>query len=187
MSSHPQHPRIHLASRSTRRRELLTQIGVQFDAIIFRNPPRDDQELDETPQVSEDPVGYVTRVALAKAEYGRRIVNWRKLLPQAVLAADTTVELAGEIIGKPNDYDDAMRILRQLSGHTHRVLTTVAIDFEGRLETSLSISKYVFVHSTKLRFAVMSLVENPWTKLALMAFKGTPECLSSIYPAATQA
>lgn len=144
MSSHPQHPRIHLASRSTRRRELLTQIGVQFDAIIFRNPPRDDQELDETPQVSEDPVGYVTRVALAKAEYGRRIVNWRKLLPQAVLAADTTVELAGEIIGKPNDYDDAMRILRQLSGHTHRVLTTVAIDFEGRLETSLSISEVRF-------------------------------------------
>lgn len=144
MPTTPQHPRIHLASRSSRRRELLTQIGVQFDTIVFRDPPRDDKELDETPHPGERPIDYVLRLAHAKAEFGRRIVTWRKLLRQPVLAADTTVELSGEIIGKPADYDDAMRILRRLSGNMHRVLSAVAVDFEGQLESLLSISEVHF-------------------------------------------
>jgi septum formation protein len=64
---------------------------------------------------------YVERVARNKASLGWRIVNWRGLLLQPVLAADTTIELAGELIGKPLDVDDAQRILRRLSGQTHRV------------------------------------------------------------------
>jgi len=137
-------PRIHLASRSPRRRELLTQIGVQFDTIVFRNPPRDDKELDETPLPGEAALAYVERVARAKAEHGWRIVGWRRFLPQPVLAADTTLELAGEIIGKPLDADDAQRILRRLSGQTHRVLTAVAVAYEGRIETLTSDSEVTF-------------------------------------------
>ena len=137
-------PRIHLASRSPRRRELLTQIGIPFDTIVFRNPPRADLELDETPHDSEAPIDYVDRVARAKAGHGWRIVGWRKLLPQPVLAADTTLEFAGEIIGKPLDANDAHAILRRLSGHTHRVLSAVAIAFEGRVESMLSISEVRF-------------------------------------------
>lgn len=137
-------PRLHLASRSPRRRELLTQIGVAFDTIVFRNPPRDDKAIDETPHAGEDPIAYVERVARAKAEHGWRIVDWRKLLPQPVLAADTTLEFGGEIIGKPVDSDDAERILRRLSGNTHRVLTAVAVSFDGRIESSLSISEVRF-------------------------------------------
>ena len=56
-------PRLYLASRSPRRRELLTQIGVQFDTIVFRDPPREDKELDETPLAGESAVAYVERVA----------------------------------------------------------------------------------------------------------------------------
>jgi len=137
-------PRLHLASRSPRRRELLTQIGVAFDTIVFRNPPRDDKALDETPQAGEDPVAYVERVARAKAEHGWRTVDWRKLLQQPVLAADTTLEFDGAIIGKPVDGDDAERILHQLSGKTHRVLTAVAVAFDGRIEAVLSISEVRF-------------------------------------------
>ncbi len=137
-------PRIHLASRSPRRRELLTQIGIPFDTIVFRNPPRADLELDETPHDSEAPIDYVDRVARAKAGHGWRIVGWRKLLPQPVLAADTTLEFEGEIIGKPLDANDAHDILRRLSGHTHRVLSAVAIAFEGRVESLLSISEVRF-------------------------------------------
>ena len=144
MQINQQNPRLHLASRSPRRRELLTQIGVHFDTIVFRNPPRDDKELDETPHRGEDPIAYVERVARAKAEHGWRIVDWRKLLPQPVLAADTTLEFDGEIIGKPFDSDDAERILRSLSGQTHRVLTAVAVGFDGRVETLLSISEVRF-------------------------------------------
>ena len=71
-------PRIFLASRSPRRRELLTQVGIQFDTIVFRDPPREDKELDETPLAGESAVAYVERVARAKAEHGWRIVGWRK-------------------------------------------------------------------------------------------------------------
>jgi septum formation protein len=144
MTIDAQHPRLHLASRSPRRRELLAQIGVGFDTIIFRNSPRADPALDETPLAAEDPVAYVERIARSKAAHGCCIVGWRRLLPQPVLAADTTLELAGELIGKPLDDEDAGRILRRLSGRTHRVLTAVAIGFEGRIELALSCSEVRF-------------------------------------------
>ena len=140
----PLNPRLYLASRSPRRRELLTQIGVQFDTIVFRNPPREDKELDETPHAGETALAYVERVARSKAEHGWRIVGWRKLLAQPVLAADTTLEFEDGIIGKPVNADDAQAILSRLSGHTHRALTAVAIAFEGRVESLLSISEVRF-------------------------------------------
>ena len=141
-------PRIHLASRSPRRRELLTQIGVAFDTLIFRDGARADRETDETPLPGEDPVAYVQRVARAKAEHGWRCVGWRRLLPQPVLSADTTLEFDGGIIGKPLDAADAARILGRLSGRTHRVLTAVAVCLDIRIETTLSVSD--------VRFATLS-------------------------------
>lgn len=137
-------PRLFLASRSPRRRELLTQIGVQFDTVVFRDHPREDFEIDETPLPDEVPIDYVQRVARAKAEYGWRVVTLRKMRSQPVLAADTTLEFEGEIIGKPADPEDARAILRRLSGHTHRVLTAVSVAFEGRVESTLSISEVRF-------------------------------------------
>ena len=144
MSLDTRNPRIYLASRSPRRRELLAQVGIRFDTIAFRDPPREDKEIDESAHPAETPLDYVQRVAQAKALHGWRIVGWRKLLPQPVLAADTTLELDGEIIGKPLDGDDAMRILHRLSDKTHRVLTAVAVAFEGRLEAALSVSEVRF-------------------------------------------
>ena len=137
-------PRLYLASRSPRRRELLAQIGIQFDTIVFRDAPREDWELDETPQAGETPGDYVRRVARAKAEHGWRIVGERRLLLQPVLAADTTLEFAGEIIGKPRHAADAQAILRRLSGQTHRVLTAVSVLFDGRIESLLSVSEVSF-------------------------------------------
>jgi len=136
--------RIHLASRSPRRRELLTQIGIRFDTLILRHAAREGPELDETVLPDEDAITYVQRVARRKAEHGCQVVQWRRLPAQPVLAADTTLELAGELIGKPVDADDACRILKRLSGRTHRVLTAVAVGFEGRLEGVLSISEVRF-------------------------------------------
>jgi len=142
MDSFP--PRLYLASRSPRRRELLTQIGVQFETVIFRNHPREDTEVDETPHPGESPTVYVERVARAKAELGARIVGWRKLQSQPVLAADTTIELDGVIVGKPQGVDDAKAILRRLSGRSHRVLTAVAVMQGACLEARLSISEVRF-------------------------------------------
>jgi septum formation protein len=144
MMINQRNPRLYLASRSPRRRELLTQIGVQYDTIFFRNPPRQEKEVDETPHANEAPVAYVERVARAKAEQGWRIVVERRLLLQPVLAADTTLEFEGQIIGKPVDADDAKSILRRLSGKTHRVFTAVAVVFESRMESLLSVSDVRF-------------------------------------------
>lgn len=136
----PLGPHIYLASRSPRRRELLTQIGVQFETLIFRGPPREDPETDETPLVGEDPVAYVKRVARAKAEHGLRLLVWRRLMSRPILAADTTVECNGQILGKPVDGADAMRMLEMLSGREHRVLTAVSVAWSGHVETVLSES-----------------------------------------------
>ena len=137
-------PRVHLASRSPRRRLLLQQIGVRFDTIVFREAPRFDPEVDETPLADEAPAVYVERLARAKAMHGWRIVGWHRLQKQPVLAADTTLELDGRIFGKPVDAADAESILRMLSGKSHRVLTAVAVAFESRLESALSISEVRF-------------------------------------------
>ena len=136
--------RIHLASRSPRRRELLTQMGVHFDTLIFRTGNRADPETDEAPLPGEAAEDYVVRLARAKAEHGHRLIEWRHLVAQPVLAADTTLDVDGLIIGKPVDATDAAAILRRLSGRSHRVLTGVAVEFEGRVETALSISEVRF-------------------------------------------
>ncbi|MCL2635394.1 MAG: Maf family nucleotide pyrophosphatase [Betaproteobacteria bacterium] len=150
--------RLYLASRSPRRRELLTQIGVAFDTVLFREGARIDGETDETPSVDEDPVAYVERIARAKAEHGQSIVTERHLPSRPVLAADTTLEFAGRIIGKPADAADATNILRRLSGQSHRVLTGVAVTHLGRTEYALSVSEVRFrlIDEHEIRHYVMS-------------------------------
>lgn len=136
--------RIYLASRSPRRRELLTQIGVRFDMLLFRAPPREDAVVDESCLPDEMPSDYVRRVALAKADHGAKLIRERQLLSRPLLAADTTLDLDGEIIGKPRDTQDAERILTRLSGRTHRVLSAVAVSEGGRTEAALSVSEVRF-------------------------------------------
>lgn len=150
--------RLYLASRSPRRRELLHQIGIDFDTVVFRDGKRADSETDETPLPGEDPVSYVERVARAKAAHGQKIVEERRLPVRPVLSADTTLELDGQIIGKPVDMADAAAILRRLSGRTHRVLTGVAINHLGRSEYLLSTSEVRFrpIDDEEIRHYVMS-------------------------------
>ena len=135
--------RIYLASRSPRRRELLTQIGVPFDTLAFRGLQRE-EGIDETPFDDEAPAVYVERMARTKAEYGWQTVSLRRLIPQPVLAADTVIEFDSEIIGKPADPVDAQAILKRLSGQTHRVLTAVAVVFKGDIESTLLTSEVRF-------------------------------------------
>ena len=136
--------RIYLASRSPRRRELLHQIDVHFDTLLFRTPPRDDTDVSEEVLTGEDAESYVVRVARAKAQGGLQRVSWRHLVAQPVLAADTTIDLDGEIIGKPADAQDAINILRRLSGRTHRVLTCIALAYGPALEHRLNINEVRF-------------------------------------------
>ncbi|MBI3093505.1 MAG: septum formation inhibitor Maf [Rhodocyclales bacterium] len=137
-------PRIYLASRSPRRRELLTQIGVRFDLLLFRGGPREDEEVNEDWLPGEAPDQYVLRVARAKAVFGAALLARRPLVVHPVLAADTTLDLDGEIIGKPRDEADAADILARLSGRSHRVLTAVAMAKYERVEHCLSVSEVRF-------------------------------------------
>jgi len=136
--------RIYLASRSPRRRELLKRAGVGFDVLLFRAPPRNDPESDESLLSSEAAADYVMRLARAKATYGLRLLNERKMPRFPVLAADTALEVEGEIIGKPVNAADASAILSRLSGTSHRVLTGVSIVDQTRQETILDVSTVFF-------------------------------------------
>jgi septum formation protein len=136
--------RIYLASRSPRRRELLQQIGIAFELLPMRGGLPRDVDVDETPLAGEAPAAYVMRIARAKATAGWREVVLQSLPASPVLAADTTVVLDGEIIGKPADAEHARQLLHRLSGKTHQVLTAIAVAYMEHIETALSTSAVEF-------------------------------------------
>lgn len=121
-----------LASRSPRRQALLEQIGVPYAVV-----PAD---IDEARLAGEAPARYVERLARAKAE----VVYARDGTGCPVLAADTTVALGERIYGKPDGAADGARMLLELAGRTHQVLTCVALAHAGGLESVLSVSEVSF-------------------------------------------
>jgi len=135
---------IYLASRSPRRREVLSQIGVRFEMLLLRDASGRALDVDETPHAGETPSEYVVRLAREKAEVGWARMSQRRLPPAPVLAADTTVSIDGLIMGKPTDREDAITMLKQLSGRTHEVHTAVAVKLDSRLETGLSTTVVKF-------------------------------------------
>ncbi|ATB46998.1 Maf family protein [Corallococcus macrosporus] len=129
-----------LASASPRRRELLSQLDLRFTVSAA--------DIDETPHAGEPARDYVGRLAREKA----RVVAARH--PGAwVLAADTTVALGAELMGKPRDAGEAQAMLTRLSGRTHDVYTGVAL--AGRHEEAL------VVH-TRVTFRALSAAELAW-------------------------
>lgn len=135
---------IYLASRSPRRRELLSQIGVRFQVLMFRDKPETDAELDEAVLQGESPRLYVERVARAKAQAGWQRLEQRHLPRAAVLAADTTVAVDDRILGKPADRRAAAAMLAELSGRRHEVLSAIALKYESQFECAVSVSEVEF-------------------------------------------
>ncbi len=130
-------PRLYLASASPRRRELLTQIGLAHEVLLVPAPPGED----EPQHPGESAADYVRRTARDKALRGRDWMRSQALPVLPLLAADTTVILAGEVLGKPADRGDAIRILRALSGSAHEVHTAVAVWTGDRLLEAVSITE----------------------------------------------
>ncbi len=123
-----------LASRSPRRIELLGQLGVALEAV-----PAD---IDETPHTNEAPVRYVERLAREKAQV---VATSHEGI---VLGADTTIDIDNEIFGQPIDEHDAARMLRRLSGRTHRVHTGVAVIADGTMQSVVATTLVTFVPVT---------------------------------------
>ncbi len=164
---------IYLASRSPRRRELLAQIGVRFEPLLFREGARADGDTDEDPLAREKPDDYVRRVTRMKADAAwKRVTLRRGLLRKPVLAADTTVALGDEIFGKPADPADAARMLAALSGTRHRVLTAVALQLEGRVELALSESFVTFDALDRARIEAYVASGEPFDKAGAYAIQG---------------
>jgi len=133
--------RVVLASASPRRAELLQAAGIQFEVLPAH--------VDETPRPGEAPAIYVRRIAEAKATAVASRTNGR-----IVLAADTTVVVDDEILGKPESDDDAKRMLRLLSGRAHEVVTGVTLMSNGASSTR--------VESTTVAFAPLTDEEIAW-------------------------
>lgn len=117
-------PRIVLASRSPRRVDLLTKFVDEIfgeGQMTFDIEPAD---IDETPLEHETPLAHVQRLAQSKAQtIAQRFAG----SDVVVIAADTTVDVDGEIFGKPENLDDARRMLNEMSGRTHRVHTAISV------------------------------------------------------------
>jgi septum formation protein len=117
-------PPIVLASASPRRRELLTRAGVRFEVVP--------SSVEERPHAGEAPRELALRLAREKVlDVARRFPASPR---RTVLGADTIVVLEDSVLGKPVDRQEALTMLRRLAGHTHRVLTAVAVVETDRLE-----------------------------------------------------
>jgi septum formation protein len=132
---------IYLASKSPRRRDLLKQIGVQYELLLMRETaPRVD--IDESPLYGETPHAYVERVVKLKNDIATGVMRERKLTPRPLLTADTIVTFDGDILGKPVTRDDAVATLKRLSGQTHQVLTAVMLS-QGEIQHKTLTTNFV--------------------------------------------
>jgi len=165
-----------LASASPRRRELLAQAGFSFEVHPAHIP--------EDPHPGEDPIAYVARLAREKAEAVFAQLSWdgeaasdlsaRNLAARnlAVLGADTTVTLDNHILGKPEDPDDAARMLRLLSGRTHRVITGVAVVTEDATEVAAEVTAVRFLTLSDEEIASYIATGEPMDKAGGYAIQG---------------
>lgn len=140
---------LYLASKSPRRRELLTRLGLEFNVIEL--------DIPEHRHSGETAEAYVRRVAREKA-----VAGWSRATPAPgtlVLGADTEVILDDDVLGKPRDDDDAAAMLRRLSGRTHRVLSAVTLMAgKVRSEQAVSVSEVTFaaINDTQIAAYVAS-------------------------------
>lgn len=133
---------IYLASKSPRRQQLLEQMGVRIEWLL----PGDDEDAEslEAVRPGEAPAHYVLRVTDAKLDAALARLARRGLPAAPVLCADTTVAMGRTIYGKPEDAADARRMLTQLAGQTHRVLTAVALQSGANRLRAMSESRVRF-------------------------------------------
>ena len=138
---------IYLASKSPRRRDLLKQIGTQFELLMMREQsPRID--VDEAPLRDESAHAYVQRIVLLKAGAAMKVMRERRLPPRLILTADTTVTIDGDVLGKPVDRAEAVQMLTRLAGQSHQVLTAVAVANNSDVKHILSTSFVTFAPLT---------------------------------------
>lgn len=161
---------IYLASQSPRRRQLLEQLGVRHELLL---PGADeDAEGIEAVLPGEAPATYVQRVTQLKLDAALARLKRRGLPTAPVLCSDTTVALGRTIYGKPEDAVDARRMLGELAGHSHRVLTAVAIGTPRRRVQALCTSRVTFAPMSRQQIAAYVASGEPMGKAGAYAVQG---------------
>jgi septum formation protein len=168
----PADNKIYLASKSPRRRELLRQIGVDFELLLLRDQSPRGPEVSEEVLPGEKAEDYVTRVTRDKAEYACSTMLWRRLPVRTVLAADTTVTIDGRILGKPADATEAADMLRALSGRTHQVLTSVAVRRDETTHQTLQTSDVTFAVLSDAMIKAYCATTEPYDKAGGYGIQG---------------
>jgi septum formation protein len=168
---------IYLASQSPRRSQLLSQIGVRHE-VLLPNPMEDAEAL-ETIQGRESPQSYVQRVTSLKLAAALARMKNRNLSNAPILCSDTTVALGRRIFGKPENAEDAKRMLHDLSGRTHRVLTAVAVEFNRQRVEVCSISQVSFMQMSSLQIDAYVDSGEPMGKAGSYAVQGRAATLIS--------
>jgi septum formation protein len=161
---------IYLASQSPRRRQLLEQLGVCHQLLL--PDAGEDTESLEAVLPGEAPARYVVRVTGLKLDAALARLRSRGLPAAPVLCSDTTVALGRTIYGKPADAADARRMLGELAGATHNVLTAVALGSPRRREAALSRSRVRFAAMAPRQIARYVASGEPMGKAGAYAVQG---------------
>lgn len=165
---------IYLASQSPRRSQLLEQIGVPH-RLLVPNAPGDvaeDTEALELVLPSEPPASYVERVTALKLDAAVQRLARRGLPTAPILCSDTTVTFEDRIFGKPLDANDARRMLAQLSGRVHRVLTAVAVQAGAQRFAALSVSHVSFAELDPAQLDAYVATGEPMGKAGAYGIQG---------------
>lgn len=168
----PADNKIYLASKSPRRRELLRQIGVEFELLLLRDQSPRGPEVSEEVLPGEKAEDYVVRVTREKAEHSASIMLLRRLPVRPVLAADTTVVIDGRILGKPANETEAMDMLRLLSGRTHQVLTSIALHKDDQVTQITQMSEVTLATLSEATMRAYCATSEPYDKAGGYGIQG---------------
>ncbi|AZP11191.1 Maf family protein [Undibacterium parvum] len=168
----PAQNKIYLASKSPRRRELLRQIGIDFELLLLRDTLPRGPDVSEIVLPGELPDIYVARVTQEKASAAWKLMQMRRLPLRPVLAADTTVVLGQQILGKPASQTEAIAMLRQLSGQTHQVLTSLAVHYEDQNLHCTQASEVTFTTLSEAQIQAYCASQEPYDKAGGYGIQG---------------
>jgi septum formation protein len=171
IQSHIQN-KIYLASKSPRRRELLRQVGIEFELLLLRDAAPRGPDVSEIVLPNELPHVYVARVTQEKASTAWALMQARKLPAHPVLAADTTVVIDQKILGKPANQSEAVLMLRLLSGKTHQVLTSLAVHNENANFHCTQSSDVTFAALTDEQIFAYCSTQEPYDKAGGYGIQG---------------
>ena len=126
-----------LASQSPRRKEILQNLGLEFEIVTA--------DTNESSTIT-DPYSLVEELSRRKGEAVRELLlaQGRDLSDTVIISSDTVVSIDGQILGKPRDYEDAVRMLRLLSGRAHEVVSGICLIAGDKVEASHEVTKVVF-------------------------------------------